>query len=1347
VRDATLDLPADRLNATLDHPPTTPIATLNLPDPPAAADAGTLPSRGSASAGAPTGPAPAVAGHKTVGQYEIERELGRGGMGVVYQALDRRLKRRVALKMVLAGSHAGGEAMTRFRQEAEAIARLQHPNIVQIYEIGEHDGLPFFSLEFVDGGSLDRRLAGTPQQPHEAARLVAVLARAMDVAHQQGIVHRDLKPANVLLTGGAEGAASGHHPTVPAPSSAARSTVAATAGAALRGNTASAPPSRTPPASSSRPLSTLVPKIADFGLAKQLDDAEGRTASGAIMGTPSYMAPEQAVGDIKAIGPRTDVYALGAILYECLTGRPPFKGATAMDTLVMVRGDESVPPSRLHRGVPRDLETICLTCLQKAPARRYPSAAALAEDLERFLRGEPVEARPAGRVERAVKWARRRPAVAGLIAVSALALLVVLTGLAYFTSRLNQRNSDLGEALKRAEDETEAKVREGIAKDQALTDAKKARGDAEAARRDTQRNLYFAEMNLAGQAAHASGGGGGGLLREMLSHWRPARGEPDLRGWEWYYLRSHLQEPRLILHRHRDLVNDVCWSPDGTRLASGGTDETVMIWDARTGQPLKTLRGHKKAVKAVAWCPDGRTLASADDGGLVQLRDAATGQPLRQLRHGASVRGIAFTPDGSQLACATEDGQVKVWRTCDGEITFSHKGTSLMRFVRFNPGGTRLAAGDIKGLIYVWDLATGTLLTSPWRPGNGWVGGLSWSPDGRRLASAGVDTLPPAVTMWDPDTGRQLGPPLTGHTAGVHGIDWSPDGRYVADGAADLTTRIWDAKSGRLLLTLQGQVGHLPTVSWSPDSTRLAVSADQTVVVWDVPALLTGSSLSGDTLGPITKMRWRPDGQVLALAGRNGVVSLRDVTTGRETATLSGQASTIWSLAWRPDGQRLAVSSNRPEICIWDVAMSRVVATLDGHTAGVTCLAWSRDGGRLASASHDGTVRVWDPDHQAELARFSGHGNSLYKSVFVVSWSPDGRQLASSGADETVHIWDLEAGKELHDLGFLKSWIHAMSWSPNSASLATEYDAQWIKLWDAQTRRETGLLRGHTSGIMALCWSPDGQRLASGARDQTVRVWDPVTGRQTLTLPANRQAMGAIEWSPDGRWLGSVDELQNTIRLWDALPGYLAERSPLALPELDRRLRTNPRSVPDRLLRAEVFARTGKWQGAAADWEEAGSVQPADSAWFIGGWWVAGPFSEASDFPEETAGDVDPVRPPVGESSAPGWRAADASSDGCLDLTELLPHRTEKERACVLVRVYSPREQVATALLDSTGDLRLRVNGTVVKELKATRPPRTEDEPVSVTLKAGWNTLLFRVGVGEEQDQLRLWLRRRNAGS
>jgi hypothetical protein len=508
--------------------------------------------------------------------YELLQELGRGGMGVVYKARDLRLNRAVALKMILAGLHAGLDQRARFRREAESIARLRHPNIVQIYEVGEVDGTPFFSLEYVDGGSLASQLKGTPLPSRQGALLVEALARAMHAAHQQHVVHRDLKPANVLM------------------------------------------------------LSDGTPKITDFGLAKKLDDEAGATQSGAILGTPSYMAPEQAGGPRQVIGPAADVYALGAILYELLTGRPPFKAATSMDTVLQVLSEEPLPVRQLQPKTPRDLETVCAKCLQKEQAKRYPTALELAEDLHRFGELLPIKARPVGRLARAWRWCKRNPALAASLLAVAGALLVGSVVSTWFAYRADRQA--------------------GVAR-LAQEDAEKAAEDARAAEARAQqlageRDHFRYDVRLNAARKSYEDGRIEAALDE-LERWRPAQADQaDLRRFEWYHLyRKCLPADQLVLYGSDGDVNTLAWSPDGKWLASASGSGPIRLWDGQTGEQVRVFEGHRSPVNAVCFSPDGKRLASASDDDAVRIYGVSSARELLVCQgHGKGARGVAWRP-------------------------------------------------------------------------------------------------------------------------------------------------------------------------------------------------------------------------------------------------------------------------------------------------------------------------------------------------------------------------------------------------------------------------------------------------------------------------------------------------------------------------------------------------------------------------------------------------------------------------------------------------------------------------------------------------------------------------------
>jgi WD40 repeat protein/tRNA A-37 threonylcarbamoyl transferase component Bud32 len=1008
-----------------------------------------------------------------VAGYEMLGVLGQGGMGIVYQARQVKADRLVALKRIRSGAQADEADLARFRTEVEASARLQHPNIVQIYEVGEHEGLPFFSMEFCTGGSLEKKLNGTPLPAEEAARLLETLARAMQTAHQKEVIHRDLKPANVLLADDG------------------------------------------------------TPKITDFGLARKLDEV-GQTQTGAIMGTPSYMAPEQARGQTEQIGPAADVYALGAILYECLTGRPPFKAATTVDTLLQVLHDEPVPPSRLQPKVPRDLETICLKCLQKEPAKRYAGAGGLAEDVRRYRKGEPIAARPVGQVERSWRWCRRNPAVAGLLTTVAATLVMgtaVAIGLAVWA---------LAEA-QHARDNEQHTLQEKEQKDRQLTRAEGL--------------LYAGQLDRAQQYWRE---GNAQVARNLLDGCRW-----DYRGWEYRYLHTLFNASHLTFHEHAGAVGSVAFSPDGQRLASTSSERQVTVWDVRSGRELLALKGVRTSVR---FSPDGQRLAGGSRDGTVRVWNAQTGQQLLALKgHTDAVNSVAFSPEGNRLASASSDRTVRLWDAQTGEELRSLRGhTRDVIDVCFSPDGNRLASASWDGTVRLWDARTGKeLLTLNGHTGR--VASVCFSPDGTRLASAGWDKT---VKVWDAQTGQELrsvprlweaqtGEELLPHTP-VTSICFSPDGRWLASAGHDQTVRLWEVQTGQEVLALKGHTGIVAGVCFSPDGKLLASASDAgtpdkpflgEVKVWDTQVGQEALRIRG-LRSPVLDVCFGSDGKRLASASFDGTVRLWDAQSGQELRSLQGHTKAVWSVRFSPDGKRLASGSDDGTVKLWEAQTGQELRSLQGHTLYVKSVAFSPDGERLASAAVGfdtqgkpslGEVKVWDARSGQQLL-------DLTAQVSSVAFSPDGKRLAGGSWDATVKVWDAQTGQEVLRLRGHTGEVTSICFSPDGKRLASTSRGSRgeMKVWDAQTGQEVLSLQGPPIWVWGVCFSPDSQRLASAGYDKRVKVWDAQTGQEVLSLQGPTGDVNGVCFSPDGKRLASgsgVFFASGEVEVWDAETG------------------------------------------------------------------------------------------------------------------------------------------------------------------------------------------------------------------
>jgi WD40 repeat protein/serine/threonine protein kinase len=1114
--------------------------------------------------GAGPGPAVGLADSPPVtqlGDFRLFREVGRGGMGVVYEAEQLSLGRRVAIKLLPAGALRDPAKHKRFEREAKAAARLHHTNIVPVHGFGVHDGTPYYVMQFIPSLGLDAVIdelirhptgggppdpsprpgdqrsvlssvlarslreggAGTldwdvgadeapttttagaatpdpartprsergslpssgasgvhlPGQPgsgvgnasgkkstywESVARIGVQVAGALAYAHRQGVLHRDIKPANLLLD--------------------------------LNGNV----------------------WVTDFGLAKA-DDSDNLTHTGDLLGTLRYMPPEAFEGKSDT---RSDIYSLGLTLYELVALRPAYQ---ERDRNKLIRQVTTGDPPRLRKlraDAPRDLVTIVEKAIDRDPARRYPSAGDMADDLQRFLDGHPITARRATVTERLWMWSRRQPALAGLVA-AAVGLFVMTAFGATVAAlwRAAEKAKDTAETARTGE-ETARRRAEGLLgdRDKALGGEKAARDAEVRAKGEVAYLNYVHSVDLAHREYAANNIA---RARELLDDCPAA-----LRGWEWHYVHRLCHADRVTFQGHTGGVAFALFSRNERRVLTASDDGTARVWDAETGNVLVQFTGHTNRLTSAEFSPDGKRVVTASHDKTARVWDAESGKALVTLTgHTGRIRMASFSPDGKRVLTAAEDHTARVWDADSGKTiaTVTWK-LGTVGSASFSPDG-KLVLTRFERVARIWDADSGKPL-AVLEGHTDLVGAASFSPDGKRVVTASFDGT---GGIWDANTGKRLAI-LSGHSGHVLKAMFSGDGKRVVTGSEDGTARVWEAESGKTLAVLTGHTGVIISVSFSAEGTRvLTASVDRTARVWDTDSGAEVAVLTGHT-DFLWSASFSGDGKRVLTASADGTARIWQADSGTQRTTLKGHSHFIRSVSLSGDGSRAVTGCDDGTARVWDVASGKTLATLTGHTEGLWAVAFSADGRRVVTASADRTARVWDSDSGKQLAVLTGHADFVLSAEF----SGDGKRVVTGSWDGTARVWDAESGKELATLSGHTGRVRAASISGDGKRVVTGSEDGTARVWDADSGKEQATLKGDSSAIWSVSISGDGKRAITGSLDNKVRVWDAESGKELAVLRGHADRCMAVSFSADGRRVVTAS-LDRTVRVWDAESG------------------------------------------------------------------------------------------------------------------------------------------------------------------------------------------------------------------
>jgi eukaryotic-like serine/threonine-protein kinase len=1247
----------------------------------------------------PTPPTPLTLDQETtfrrVGRYRLLEKIGEGGFGEVWLAeQEQPLQRRVALKIIKLGMDTR-QWIARFEVERQTLALMDHPNIAKVLDGGATStGRPYFVMEMVRGVRITEFCDRHHLPTRDRLLLFIQVCRAIQHAHQKGIIHRDIKPSNILVA---------VHDGAP------------------------------------------VPKVIDFGIAKvtqqQLSDKTVFTQFQQLIGTPAYISPEQAEMSGLDIDTRSDIYSLGVLLYELLTGTTPFDTEELMQSGLdqmrqIIRERNPVRPSfRLRQrgasaspvtrpaSLPTDLDWIVMKCLEKDRSRRYETANGLAMDIERHLRFEPVVARPPSRCYEFQRSVRRHWVGFGATAGALLALA-------------------LGVTVSTCE----------------LVRARKAERQQAELRQTAQRLWYTAQMNLAQQAYEENHMG---QVRHVLAE---TAAYPE-RGFEWYYWQRQTHLALKTLRGHLGAVAAVALSPDGRQLVSGSEDGTAILWDALNGKELFTLKAHRAPIRAVAFSPDSlRTLTVSVDR-TARVWDVATGSSLFALNGpGAYVTAAAFSPNGRRIATGSQDGTAKVWSAADGQPLLTFKAqTARINWLGFTPDGQRIITASADGVAKVWEATQGTQLFSieghtaailstaiydhgrrivtasadgrvrVWdmtrrvflfelKAHSAPIVAVAITPDDQRLVTASADRT---AKVWSSADGKPIAT-LEGHSAPILALGLSPDGSKIVTGSEDQTARVWETASGRLLLVAKDHSAPVSSAAFSSDAQRLITgSADHTIAIWDLQSADQALSLVGHA-DELSATAFSPDGKRILTGSFDQTAKLWLATSGNLAATFARHDRPVRSVAFSPDHQRIATASGDDTVKVWAVAGGNEPLLVLSHNAAVLSVAFSPEGHQLLSAGDDKTAKVWDSVSGHLLVELRGHSDS----VFAAAFSPDGQRIVTGSRDQTAQVWDAINGNRMLTLTGHLGCVSSVAFSPNGRQVITGSWDKTGKVWDAVTGRPILTLIGHNDAILAVALSPDGQRILTGSRDRTATLWDTASGQELLTLRGHTAYVTAVAFSPDGQRIITASG-DHTAKVWETAPRDLVagwqreeQQASQRLADLSRERATAAQR--QRALRAQDPGAIKQWLVLA----------PLGYAGHDGARALAQEQIPHEAYVQARAG----TRLRIG-STPRMWRAVQMD-DYVLDFNLLLGASTRWSVAYAICYIFSEADRNDVSLAVGSDDQsKIYLNGNEVYRCDLNRSYLPDQDVVpGLSLKAGLNVLVFKVvnQTGEWLGSIRL---------